>query len=107
MVTGGAQRRTRRPRPTVLTSLGFSLYAANLLIGLVAQLWRVRFGVVHHLLYALVFGGAIAAAIWEFHPALLLTLAALAVMPKTKPRTVWHPLLAVLGALGYLPPLLL
>ena len=36
----------------------------------------------------------------------LLTLAALALMPKTRPRTPWHPLLAVLGALGYLPALL-
>jgi hypothetical protein len=106
MVTGGEARRTRRPRPTVLTLLGFSLYAANLLVGLVAQVGRVRFGIFHHVLYAIVFAGAIGAAIWEFHPALLLTLAALAAMPKTRPRTPWHPALAVLGALGYVPALL-
>lgn len=106
MVTGGVTRRTRRPGPNVLTYLGFSLYAGNLLVGLTAQLWRVRFGAFHHVLYAIVFAGAVAAAIWEFHPALVLTLLALAAMPKTRPRTVWHPLLAVIGALGYLPALL-
>jgi hypothetical protein len=90
----------------VITFFGFSLYAANLVVGLIAQIWRVRFGSFHHLLYAIVFAGAAAAAITEFHPALLVTLAALAAMPKARPHTPWHPLLAVVGGLGYVPALL-
>lgn len=93
------------PASDVLTLLGFSLYATNLLVGVVARFWRVRFGVFHHWLYALVFAGAIAATIVEFRPSLLLTLAALATMPQTQPRNVWHPLLAVVGALGYVAAL--
>lgn len=84
---------------------GLSLYVLNLAVGTAAQL-GMRFGVWHHVLYAVVFAGAIAAAIWAFHPALLLTLAALSIMPKTRPRTPWHPAVAVLGMLGYLGALL-
>lgn len=87
---------------TVLTLIGLALYALNLLVGLAAQFWRVRFGVFHHVLYAVVFAGAISAAVFEFHPALLVTIGALAAFPKARPRTVWHPALAVVGLLGYL-----
>lgn len=85
--------------------LGLGLYVLNLGVGLSAQL-GLRVGIWHHVLYALVFAGAIAASVLSFHPALLLTLAALAVMPKTRPGTSWHPLLALTGLLGYLGALL-
>lgn len=81
--------------------LGLGLYALNLAIGLSAQL-GLRWGTWHHVLYALVFVGAIVAAVTSFHPALLLTLAALAVMPKTRPGSPWHPLVALLGLGGYI-----
>ena len=84
---------------------GLSLYLLNLAVGTAAQL-GLRFGVWHHVLYALVFAGAIAAAIWAFHPALVVTLVALAVMPKTRPRSVSHPLVAVIGLAGYIGALL-
>lgn len=80
--------------------LGLGLYALNLVVGLSAQ-FGLRVGLWHHVLYALVFAGALAAAVWSFHPALLLTLAALAVMPKTRPGSPWHPLMALLGLGGY------
>jgi hypothetical protein len=82
--------------------LGAALYAINLAVGLAAQLLHANFGVFHHWLYAVVFAGALAAAVFAFHPALLATLVALAAMPKTKPRSKLHPSVAVLGACGYL-----
>ena len=82
--------------------LGAALYAINLAVGLAAQLLRAHFGVFHHWLYAVVFAAAIAAAVFAFHPALLVTLAALAAMPLTKPGSKPHPSVAVIGASGYL-----
>lgn len=82
--------------------LGAALYAGNLAVGLTAQVRGTHFGQLHHWLYAVVFAAAIAAALFSWHPALLLTLAALAALPSTEPRTPWHPALAILGALGYL-----
>lgn len=87
--------------------LGAALYALNLGVGLSARFLPVNFGAFHHALYAVVFAAAIAATIFAFHPALLLTLAALAALPKTKPRERAHPALAGLGALGYLGAYLL
>ena len=87
--------------------LGAALYASNLGVGLAAQLFGARFGVFHHLLYAAVFIAAGLAALLAFHPALLVTLVALALMPKTKPGTPTHPGVAVVGALGYLSAYLL
>jgi len=84
-----------------LLHLGAALYAGNLAVGLTAQLRGTHFGVFHHWLYAIVIAGALAAAIFAWHPALLLTLAALAAMPLTQPRTAWHPTVALVGALGY------
>ncbi|MFV8752102.1 hypothetical protein ACNOYE_16265 [Nannocystaceae bacterium ST9] len=81
--------------------LGALLYASNLAVGLSAQLRGTHFGRVHHWLYALVFAAALAAAIFAWHPALLLTLAALAALPLTKPRTAWHPTVAIVGGMGY------
>jgi hypothetical protein len=87
--------------------LGATSYAINLAVGLAAQLLRANFGVFHHWLYAVVFAAAIAAAVFAFHPALLVTIAALAAMPLTKPNTAWHPSVALVGALGYVAAYLL
>ena len=81
--------------------LAFGLYLINLGVGLAAQFGQMHFGRAHHWLYFVVFLSAIAAAVLRFHPALLLTLAALALMPKSKPRTWQHPTLAVTGLIGY------
>jgi len=82
--------------------VGFSVYVVNCAAGLAAQLGLVRLGVWHHVLYAVVFATTIAAVVFAFHPALLLTVAALALFPRARPRTRSHPALAVLGLLGYL-----
>ena len=95
------------PTLTWTLHLGAALYAINLAVGLSAQLLHAKFGAFHHWLYALVFAAAVAAAIFAFHPALLLTLIALALMPRTKPRTPRHPAVAAVGALGYLGAYLL
>jgi hypothetical protein len=81
---------------------GFSVYVVNCAAGLAAQLGLVRLGVWHHVLYAAVFAAAIAALVFAFHPALLLTIVVLAVFPRARPRTLSHPALAVLGLVGYL-----
>jgi len=86
--------------------VGFSLYVLNCAAGLAAQLGVVRLGVWHHVLYAVVFASTVAALLFAFHPALLVTAAALAVFPRARPRTRLHPLLAVIGLLGYLFALL-
>lgn len=85
--------------------LGLGLYALNLLVGVAAQMGR-RFGIGHHILYAAVFLSAGAACVWAFHPALFVTLVALAAMPKTRPGGPWHPLMAVIGLCGYVVVLL-
>lgn len=84
-----------------LLHLGAVLYVGNLAVGLTAQARGTHFGRLHHWLYAVVFAAAITATLFAWHPALLLTLAALAALPATKPRTAWHPAMAILGALGY------
>ena len=78
------------------------LYGANLVVGLLAQTGRFRFGRAHHWLYFVVFSAAALAALRHFHPALLLTLAALALLPRSRPGGWRHPLLAVVGACGFL-----
>ena len=70
-------------------------------MGVAAQFTTARFGVFHHVLYAVVFVSAAAAAALEFHPALMITLIALAVFPRARPGTPWHPLLGVIGLVGY------
>lgn len=70
-------------------------------MGLGAQLGGLRFGVWHHVLYGVVFASAVVATLVAFHPALLVTLVALAAFPWARPRTPWHPLLAVVGLAGY------
>ncbi|HLT35747.1 MAG TPA: hypothetical protein VK034_05665 [Enhygromyxa sp.] len=82
--------------------LGAALYAINLAVGVAAQLFRASFGAFHHWLYAIVFATALAAAVLAFHPALLVTVAALAAMPLTKPGSKPHPIVAMIGAAGYL-----
>jgi hypothetical protein len=81
--------------------IGLALYAFNLLVGLAAWHWRIHFGWFHHFLYALVFLSTVAATIFRFHPALLVTVACLAGLPSTRPRSFWHPALAIVGFLGY------
>ena len=85
----------------MILALGLALYLGNVTIGLLAQFFGRRFGVWHHVLYAAVFAGAIAATVAAFHPALVVTLAALAVFPRARPRTPWHPALAAIGLVGY------
>lgn len=82
--------------------LGAALYAINLAVGLSAQLLHARFGAAHHWLYGVVFAGAIVATALAFHPALVVTVLALAAMPVTKPGSAAHSAIAVAGALGYL-----
>lgn len=83
------------------------MYAINLAVGLAAQVLHANFGVFHHWLYALVFAAAVVAVVFTSHPALLVTILALAAMPLTKPRSAWHPSVAVVGALGYVAAYLL
>lgn len=76
-------------------------YLANVVLGVVAQFTGLRFGRWHHALYAAVFVTALLAAVLDFRPGLILTIAALAWFPKARPRTWLHPLLAMLGLVGY------
>jgi hypothetical protein len=87
---------------SVVMQLGLAVYLAACGVGLAAAYGRLRFGVWHHRLYALVVATTIAAAVLEFHPALLLTLAVLAAFPRARPNTPYHPGLAAIGLLGYL-----
>jgi hypothetical protein len=88
-------------------AIGLGLYLVNCAVGAAAQFTRLTFGVWHHILYGVVFAAAIAAALFAFHPALLVTLAALTLFPKARPRTLVHPALAVVGLLGYVVTLVL
>lgn len=86
--------------------VGFGLYLLNFAVGLGAQLFGLRLGIWHHVLYGFVFAGAVGAAITSWHIGMVVTLVALALFPKARPRTPWHPALAVVGLLGYLWTLL-
>ncbi len=81
--------------------LAAGLYLVNCLVGVAAQIGGIGFGRWHHALYALVFLAAIAALLSNFHPGLCVVVAALAMFPRARPRTFWHPALAVIGLLGY------
>ena len=89
-----------------MASLAALLYLLNCVVGVVAQVGVFGFGRWHHALYALVFVAAVAALLVEFHPGLCVTVVALAMFPRARPRTAWHPLLAVIGLLGHLVTLL-
>lgn len=89
--------------------LGFALYVANLALGMGVQFRVVstrRFRWVHHALYAVVFAGALAAALGliltgsRWWP-LALTLGALAALPRYRGGTRQHMGLAALGFVGY------
>ena len=83
--------------------LAFGMYLANLAVGLVAQVTGVKFGRAHHGLYAIVTVAALGALISTGGATgLWLTVGALAVFPGARPRTVLHPILAVVGLIGYL-----
>jgi hypothetical protein len=82
--------------------LAAALYLLNCLVGLASQLLGVGFGVWHHALYGVVFAAAVLALVTGGFPAgLWLVVGVLTVFPRARPRTVWHPLLAVLGLLGH------
>jgi hypothetical protein len=87
---------------TVLFYAAFGLYCVNMVVGIIAQLRLFHFGKAHHILYFVIFATAIATTVFSFHPALLLTLCALTLMPKSRPWTWQHPTSAVLGLVGYL-----
>lgn len=89
------------PSGPPMTLVAALLYVFNCLVGVVAQVGGVGFGRWHHALYALVFAWAVVALVVDFHPGLCVTVAALALFPRARPRTVWHPLLAVIGLLGH------
>ncbi|HUF47366.1 MAG TPA: hypothetical protein VMM93_06075 [Vicinamibacterales bacterium] len=85
----------------IVTAVAGGLYVLTMAVGLVAEIGRIGFGRLHHVLYFATFAAALAAAWMEFHPGLLVTIAALAGMPVTRPRTIWHPALAACGLVGY------
>jgi hypothetical protein len=85
----------------MLLHLAAGLYLLNCLVGLAAQVGGVGFGAWHHALYALVFAAAVAALLENFHPGLLVSVAALAAFPRARPRTLWHPALALIGLVGH------
>lgn len=86
---------------TFVLSLALAIFCATYLVGLAAQFGGRRFGKAHHVLYFFVVVSAALAAVVAFHPALLLTLAALAYLPKTRPGSWRHPFVASVAALGY------
>lgn len=82
--------------------LAAALYLVNCLVGLASQLLGVGFGGWHHALYGVVFAATVLALVVEgFPPGLWLVVGVLTVFPRARPRTLWHPLLAVLGLLGH------
>lgn len=85
----------------MLVQIGIFLYIGNLVVGAMAQTGRYRFGRVHHVLYFLVFAAALLAGALNFQPALLLTVGALAVLPRSRPGTWRHPTVALVGLSGY------
>lgn len=84
-----------------MLELAAGLYVVNCVVGLVAQIGEIGFGRWHHALYAVVFVAAVAALPGNFGPGMCMVVAALLLFPRAGARTWWHPLLAVLGLLGY------
>lgn len=81
--------------------IAVGLYALNLCVGVSAKAFGAKFGVWHHVLYALVFAAAVVAAIFAFDPWLLMTIAALVAIPSVSARSNWHPVIALVGGVGY------
>jgi hypothetical protein len=89
--------------------VGLGLYIANIALGVGVQFKLVstkRWRWVHHALYAVVFAGAIAATSGSILSGsrwwpLVLTLGALAVLPRFKGGSRQHMVLTVLGFVGY------
>ena len=84
-----------------MSLLAALLYLLNCLVGVVAQVGGVGFGRWHHALYALVFATTVAALLVNFGWGLCVSVAALSLFPWARPRTFWHPALAVIGLLGH------
>ncbi len=82
--------------------VGFGLYLVNIGVGIAAQFGIFRIGKAHHLLYFLVFLSALGAFFAVLHPLQLLTVSALLYMPLTRPPSLRHPIVALLGLFGYL-----
>jgi hypothetical protein len=78
------------------------LHAANVAMGIAAAARGVSFGAAHHAMYAIVFAAALAATLFAFHPALLVTVGTLAALSRVRARSKWHPALAAVGAAGYI-----
>ena len=84
-----------------MSLLAALLYLLNCLVGVVAQVGGVGFGRWHHALYALVFASTLGALAVNFGAGLCVAVAALTLLPLARPRTFWHPTLAVIGLLGH------
>ncbi len=82
--------------------IALGLYILNLIVGFFVQVTRFKLGWFHHALYFVVFLSAIIAMLVTFQPMLLITLVALALMPKSKPGTWLHPTIALWGGVGYI-----
>lgn len=81
--------------------IGLGPYLLNCAVGLAAQTLRWKFGVWHHVLYAVVVVTALVTAVVAFHPGLVATLLVLGAFPFVRPGTLRHPGLAIAGLLGY------
>lgn len=84
-----------------MTLLALVLYLVNVGVGLAAAGSARGFGRLHHVLYAIVCAGALAALWVDRHPGLWLTAAALAALPLVRARSRLHPVLAGAGLCGY------
>jgi hypothetical protein len=85
-----------------MLALGFTVYTLNVCVGALAQWTSLRFGWLHHLLFAVVLATSIAALLFAFHPALVITVGALILMPRMRPHTLGHPVVAMTGFAAYL-----
>lgn len=81
--------------------VGLSVFVLNVLVGVIARFAHMGFGLWHHVLYAVTFATTILATLAGVRFGLLVTLAALAVFPRARPSSPWHPALAAVGLGGY------
>lgn len=86
----------------LIISTGLAVYSANALVGVLAWLRGRRFGVAHHVLYAVNF--IMAGVTTYFSPGapMFVVLACLALMPKTDPRRPGHRWVASVGQVAYI-----
>ncbi|MFO0634711.1 MAG: hypothetical protein U0168_17850 [Nannocystaceae bacterium] len=72
-----------------------ALYLLSCGLGLSAQLARLRWGALHHGVYAALCVAAVVTAVTAFALPLLPVLAVLAAFPRARPHTAAHPALAL------------